>query len=79
LIQIAAEARAIIHDDERLAAKFAELVACSPDALFAALILTVVARRDADAFIDRLNEQLARVPPVDGKRWKFLETRARDF
>jgi hypothetical protein len=79
LVQLAGEVRGIIRDDERLAQRFAELVAASPDSLFAALILTVVARRDADVFIERLNQQLQRIPPVDGKRWQFLQTRARDF
>ena len=79
LTQLASEVNGIIKDDERLAQRFAEMVSASPSSLFAALVMTVVGRRDADVYVERLNEQLQRIPAPDGKRWQFLKTHARGF
>jgi hypothetical protein len=79
LTQLAIEVNGIVKDDERLAQKFAELVSASPSSLFAALVMTILARRDADVYVERLNEQLQRIPTPDGKRWQFLTVHARGY
>lgn len=79
LVQLAAETNAIIKDDERLAQRFAELVSASPSSLLAALIMTIIGRRDADVYVERLNEQLQRIPVDGNKRWQFLTVHARGY
>ncbi len=81
LAELVAAARRLIDDDELrgefkisrgLARRFAELLAERPDVVLGALLLRIATRPDAGAFVDLLNRQLARIPPVDGQFWQFI-------